>query len=129
MIQKHTPGPWEVIDSAILQDPTIPERIWIQTAGDLGVTPVIARIANEVSKRPLTEEDRANAAFIVRACNSFDAMFSVLAQCADVFSRIPDDAFGFVEDTEGDENGPYRWSIAREIESEIGKALALAKGE
>lgn len=63
MTATHTPGEWTVLDERSKRAPGVHLRIAV-TAGAFGV---VCRIANEVSGRPLTDEDMANAVLIARA--------------------------------------------------------------
>lgn len=63
----HTPGPWEVSYST-----NFPDQQTIQAVGSDRILALID--CND-------EQDEANAAFIVRACNSHEAMLEALKDC------------------------------------------------
>jgi hypothetical protein len=82
---KHTPTPWAAVEA---------EGIWIERAGRADDDNVICDLVGRVYDRKkqtnlLTDEDRANAAFIVRAVNAHDAMLAALKK-ANTCASIPD---------------------------------------
>lgn len=72
---KATQGAWEYI-----YDPSDPDAIhsFVQKNGGLGVEPVICRITNSSSGKPLTLEDLSNGTFITQAANARQALKSVV---------------------------------------------------
>ena len=81
LVAGHTPIPWRVEDGTHL--------IWSDNAYDPGtncVGCVVARGAQPFSwkgSRPTADEQDANVAFIVRACNSHDDLLSALEEIVD----------------------------------------------
>ena len=67
--QTHTPTPWIAEGYA-----GGPYEIW--------PAPGNARLTRIARTQDVTPEDQANAAFIVRACNSHDALLAALEHCA-----------------------------------------------
>lgn len=67
----HTPGPW-----SLDYDPEMSPNIWIVAPTNSGVAKVEICEHREGRPEELNDEDWANAAFIVRACNSHDALLS-----------------------------------------------------
>jgi hypothetical protein len=75
---QHTPTPWYVEPCQWDHGESI-----VITARNIGI---ICRIEPPNKAEPFTKEiDEANAAFIVRACNAFDALYAV---CASLKRRL-----------------------------------------
>lgn len=76
MENKHTPTPYYAIHgdgfSTICNSLVVGQK-----------SSVVARIKNDVSLRPLMPIDRANAEFIVRACNAHDDLVEALKLARD----------------------------------------------
>lgn len=73
---KHTALPWHMLDgSGAYQRISI-----ISNLSD--DAQVICRIDNKISQHPLTEEDKSNAEFIARACNSHYELVEALKGAA-----------------------------------------------
>lgn len=71
MNTKHTPGPWVVEQQA-------------------DTTPVITYQARDIAVIETAHGDsKANAAFIVRACNAHDDLLAALAKCVDALLNVP----------------------------------------
>ena len=76
---KHTPGPWVCNDECL---------IYGQVSGDEPEAPFVADCARECAAGQYTEQEKANAAFIVRACNAHRDMLEALEFVAMTFADI-----------------------------------------
>lgn len=73
-----TPGPWRV--------KTIHARTWIEAQGKIAIAD-IAGMATLTGECDADQVD-ANAEFIVRACNSFDALLAAARAAEELLDRI-----------------------------------------
>lgn len=108
----HTPGPWEI-------DVTIYEHMCAGIRQVGGDTAPIAQVWRT--------DDRtgyANAEFIVRACNSHDALVEALRGLLDQF-----DAGYFVRNTESDGSPDWAFKAVRSVQTLAVAMAALAQAE
>ena len=77
-MNKHTPGPWMVLDFR-----GHPDGEWIAIASNVNSESpeVIARIRNEVSGKPLDDIDYSNAKLIAAAPALLEACEMAMAAC------------------------------------------------
>lgn len=68
---KHSKGEWLILDKRKLKKLDPYESIAIATKKPDGKASIICRIENRVSKRPLNEEDEANARLIAASPKLF----------------------------------------------------------
>jgi len=95
---KHTKTPWKA--SGIVQSaPDTEGDMLIHTEGGLHVAEVF-QVQNLKHKDP--EQSRANAAFIVKACNAHDELVSALHHAIGVFACIPEETKEEMEKAFGD---------------------------
>jgi hypothetical protein len=73
---KHTPGPWQDNDAGL---------IYGQVSGDDDEAPFVCDVCNSAPE--YTEQERANAAFIIRACNSHQVMLALLEGISRIWSE------------------------------------------
>lgn len=111
-MSEHTPGPWEIL-------PGHSERRLI-IRHDWRSGRYVAQIGELVGGPDLTPEDRANAAFIVRACNSHDALIAALEEADDNMDTLAANLRNGI--TEG------AASLIPRFRAAIRAALAQAKG-
>lgn len=97
MTAKHTPGPWVVTDSPSVNDET---RIGVdaKSRSICGMTGGFYTRPGQALRDETLAENRANAAFIVRACNSH----ADLLECVRGYVRMADNLLGRKEFTEKD---------------------------
>lgn len=78
---KHTPTPWEVHDhkDARHHEFAIIAREALDQQGELGVK--VASVWGSKRGHCSAETSKANAAFIVRACNAHDELLELAAEC------------------------------------------------
>lgn len=93
-MSKHTPGPWNALDRAVLKGPPGEERTWI-----IASCPV-----NALGKKTKTSEAQANASLIAAAPDLLEAAKNTLV----VWERKTG-----VKVTEGELFGPLLAAIAK----------------
>ncbi len=117
---EHTPLPWTTVDPAALdyREPLI--------LGNDG-TCRVAWLAGGGPKRAVdAAEARANAAFIVRACNSHEALVNVLTDARNAIASLPMETLGYASDPMGEQ---IHWPIRDELLHRIDEALRDVVGE
>ena len=84
MDAKRTPGPWEVAGPS----GNMGESFVIETSNGEKTIGWVANTGAENDEHGVTtEEDEANAAFIVRACNNHDALLGALENITRLMGR------------------------------------------
>lgn len=75
-MSKHTPGPWNALDRAVLKGPPGEERTWI-----IASCPV-----NALGKKTKTSEAQANARLIAAAPELLEALKGLMMEVSPVIS-------------------------------------------
>lgn len=108
-ISRHTPGPWKWFTNHICSGPL--KGAFIDAQG-----PVPARIADVLSHGGVGSQEacEANAAFIVRACNSHEELLAACKAVVEDYLHLAQDADGTVD--------AHRHYIYRRLKSAILKS-------
>ncbi len=83
-MSKHTPGPWQIA-------PNCEDNERLEIVNEYEVLPNGVQRAHWIADCDLqegVEENRANAEFIVRACNSHDALMESFQRIADAADKF-----------------------------------------
>ena len=108
---QHTPGPWRYTDGGIIDNAPPRGHAGVEIADVLGAD------THDRRGPVLKQEARANAAFIVRACNSHD---DLLAACKFALDSIASRKRGLLKP-----DPLYRdWAT---VEYQLSRAIALAE--
>ena len=112
---QHTPGPWTIAGVSV--NPHEGHVIESDSADGRTIAWTCNSLDNN-GEEYISQEDIANAEFIVRACNSYDDLLSALMQLMEWEGGEP-----------GSYNNPDTQDRADEVWQDAFEAIAKAKGE